>query len=83
MKKTPRLGQIRGQSSSGALGLQLLGFHGLELSLEGADPLLCLIALSDGLVALPMRHAVLGVEPLRGLAQLISLLTQSGNHLNI
>ena len=68
LKKTPRLGEIHGQSGSSTLGLQLLGFHGLKLSLEGPDPLLCLVALSDGLVALPAGHATLRAKPLRSMA---------------
>ena len=67
LKKTPRVGEIRGQSGSGTLGLQLLGSRGLQLGLEGADPLLRLITLSDSLVALPVGHAVLRAKPLRSM----------------
>ena len=53
LKKTPRLGKIHGQSGNGALGLQLLGFCGSKLGLEGANPLLHLDTLSDDLVVHP------------------------------
>ena len=58
-KKTPHLDEIRGQSGSGTLGLQLLGFCGSKLGLERADPLLHLVMLSDGLVMLPVGYAAL------------------------
>ena len=58
-KKTPHLDEIRGQSGSGTLGLQLLVFHGLQLGLEGDDPPLRLVALLDGLVGLPTGCAML------------------------
>ena len=83
LKKAPRLSEIYDQSSSGTLGLLLLGSCGLQLSLEGADPLLCLVTLSDGPVALPAGRATLRAEPLRNMAQLVSLRAQPGDRLGI
>ena len=55
----PRLSELHGQPGGNALGLQPSGYHGSELGLEGANPLLCLIVLSDGLVTLLAGHATL------------------------
>ena len=43
------------------------------ICLEGADPLACLVALSDGLVALLAGRAMLRAESFYTLVQLISL----------
>ena len=52
LKDPPRLGKLRDQPGGDALGLQPLGYRGSKIVLQGADSLLCLVALSDGLVAL-------------------------------
>ena len=83
LKAPPRPGELHRQSGGNALGLQPLGHHGSELSLEGADHLLHLIALLDGLVTLLVGHATLRVEPPYNLEQLVSLLAQPGNCLSI
>ena len=59
LKDPLRLGKLRDQPGGDALSLQPSGYRGSELSLEEADPLLRLIALSDGMVALPTGRAVL------------------------
>ena len=59
LKAPPRLGELCGQPGGDALGLQPLGCHGSELGLEGANSLLCLVTLVDGLVTLLMGHAML------------------------
>ena len=68
LKAPPCLGELRGQPGRNALGLQPPGCCGSKLGLEGTDPLLGLIALSNGLVVLPMGRAMLRAEHLRGLA---------------
>ena len=82
LKISPHLGEIHSQPSRNALGLQLSGCLPFELGLEGADLLLHivvllagLVMLSDGLVTLLADHAMIRVEPLCGLEQLIPLLT--------
>ena len=42
-----------------------------------------LVKLSEGLVALLVRHAMFRVEPLQGLEQLIVILAQLGNRRGI
>ena len=59
LKFPPCLGEVHGQPDRDALGLQLLGSHVFELDLEGANLLLCVVALLEGLVALLMSHAML------------------------
>lgn len=53
------LGKLHRQLSGNALGLHPLGHRDFELGLKGAYPLLRLIALSDGLVALLAGRAML------------------------
>ena len=53
------LGKLHDLANGDALGLQPSGYHGSKISSEGADPLPCLVALSDGLVVLSMGHAAL------------------------
>ena len=65
---------VHSQLDRDTLGLQPLGHHGSKLYLEGADLPLHAIVLSKGLVALLTSHAMLRVEPLHGLEQLIPLL---------
>ena len=81
LKISPRRGEIHSQPGRNALSLQLLGHHAFELGLEGADLLLCVVALllglvplSESLVALLASHTMLRVEPLHDLDQLIPLL---------
>ena len=81
LKIPPRLGEVHGQPGRDALSLQLLGHRISELSLEGANLLLRVIALLaglvtilEGLIALLDSRAMLRAEPLRGLEQLIPLL---------
>ena len=59
LKNPPHLGELRALPGRDALGLQPSGHRGSKIHLEGADPLTCLIALSDGLVALLTGHATL------------------------
>jgi len=73
LKVPPCLGMLHGQPGGNALGLQPLGHRSSEIGLEGADPLLCLITLLDGLVALLAGRAMLRAESFYTLAQLISL----------
>ena len=68
LKDPPCLGNLRDQPSGDALGLQSLGYHGSKIGPEGADPLPCLVALTDGLVALLEGCAALQVESLHSLA---------------
>ena len=68
LKGPPRLSELCGQPGGDALGRQRPGHRGSGLGLEGANPLLRLVALSDGLVMLPAGRTMLRAEPLRGLA---------------
>ena len=52
LKFSPSLGEIHSQPARNALGRQLLGCLPFELGMEGADFLLCVIALLAGLVTL-------------------------------
>ena len=59
LKDPLHLGEFRDQPGGDALSLQPLGCRSSELGLEGANPLMCLIVLSDGLVTLPAGRATL------------------------
>ena len=83
LKSPPHLGKLRAQPGRDALGLQPSGYHGSKIGTEGADPLTCLITLSNGLVTLLMGRAVVQEEPLRNQAQLIWLLVQPGYRLSV
>ena len=74
LKDPSHLGQLRDQPGRNALGLQPSGYRGSKIGPEGADLPTRLIALSDGLVMLLMGHAMLRVESLCSLAQLVLLL---------
>ena len=52
LKTPPHLGEVHSQPGRNALGLRLLGRHAFKLSVEGADHLLCNVALLAGLVML-------------------------------
>ena len=74
LKIPPRLGEVHGQPGKNVLGLQLLGHRISKLGLEGANLLLHIIALLEGLVTLLTSHATLRAEPLCILEELIPLL---------
>ena len=81
MKISPHLGKIHSQPGRNVLGRQLLGHLPFELGLQGADLLLCVVALLVGLVmlleslvALLISRTVFRAKPLHGLDQLILFL---------
>ena len=83
LKISPHLSEIHSQPRRNALSLQLLGRLPFELGLEGADLLLCVVALLVGLVTLLESLVTLLVsrttfraKPLYGLDLLIPLLAQ-------
>jgi len=59
LKDPPHLGQLRGQPSGNALGLQPSGYHGSKIGPKGFYLTKHLVALSDGLVTLLEGRAVL------------------------
>ena len=75
LKNHPHLGELHAQPSRDALSLQPSGHCGSKIRLEGADPLTCLVALSDSLVVLLVGRAMLQAESFYSLAELISLPT--------
>ena len=68
LKDPPHLGQLSDQPSGNALDLQPLGYRGSKIGPKGADLLMCLVALLDGLVALLEGCAVLRAKSLYSLA---------------
>ena len=68
LKDPSHLGKLHDQPGGDTLGLQPLVYHDSKIGPEGADPLTCLVALSDDLVMLLVGRATLRAESLHSLA---------------